>query len=76
MQLAEWVAREGIGAKSHLMRSAGVAYTTVLGAVAGKTRSKRVALALSAATGGEVSAAEILGVAETPAPRRRRRKAA
>ncbi len=50
-----------------MMRVSGLAHPTIAKAADGGCDSKRIAKALSAATGGEVSVAAILGL-EMPAP--------
>lgn len=60
MKLKKWLEREGSGALSRVSRDTGLAYTTVFDVAHGR-RSARYATAklISAATGGEVSIAEI-----------------
>lgn len=62
--LARWVEAKGKGARATLARRAGVQWQTVDAIVRGETvPTRETALRLSEATDGEVSAAEILGVA-------------
>ncbi len=65
MTLAEYFRKKGRGAKSRLARETGLAYSTIHWIERGRSEPKRkTAKLISAATGGEVTVAEILGLAE------------
>lgn len=73
MTLAEYLRRRGVGAKSELARKTGLAYTTIHYVARGKHPpshgggkwrvSSETAKKIEKATKGEVTAAELLGVA-------------
>lgn len=73
MTLAEWLKAQKRGAATDLRRVAGVGWVTVWRARSGKPVSFRVAEAISVATGGAVSIADLCRGAPT---RRRRTRAA
>lgn len=63
MKLSEWFKREGSGSKTRLQLETGLAYTTILRIEAGTTTPRaKTAKAIEEATGGVVTAAELLGV--------------
>lgn len=64
MRLWEWIEREGEGAKSRLHLDSRVSYQTIHDIVARRRpmRDREKARAISAATGGEVSVAELMGL--------------
>lgn len=61
MGLREWCSKNG-SSLSEIMRSAGVAYTTVLAAADGRLSRYDIAVRISDATRGEVSPAELCKV--------------
>lgn len=61
--LSEYLKREGKGAKSRLQRKTGLAYSTIHWIATGATVARPdTAKKIEKATGGAVTAAEILGV--------------
>jgi DNA-binding transcriptional regulator YdaS (Cro superfamily) len=82
MKLSDWVEREGPGAMTKLTQRSGLAYSTVHRVVHDCSRATtKAARALSEATGGEVTIAEIrlpdselkrLGLLDGVKPRKRR----
>lgn len=63
MRLREWLDREGPGAQARLERTAPIAHSTLSRIVNGLSTPKvETAKAIEAATGGEVTAAELLGI--------------
>lgn len=72
MKLSDWVAREGAGAKTRLQKATGKTFATISRIVRGKCVPEwETATAISAATGGECSAEEILADAITAKAARR-----
>ncbi len=69
MQLSDWIAREGRGSVTRLMRETGLAYTTIHYAARGEAISQYdTAKRISVATGGEVSIKELCEPATHSAP--------
>lgn len=66
MTLKEWVAKQGRGALTRIQESTGLAYSTVLHAVGGNPIEYATAKKISAATGGEVTVADLLEPAAEP----------
>ncbi len=67
MQLQDWIDRYGHGAVTELHHRSRLAVNTIVRTAKDGAKGRRVAEALSEATKGEVSEAELLGI-ELPAP--------
>lgn len=67
MQLKEWIDKYGKGAVTELHHRSRLAINTIVTSARHGARTRRVAEALSEATGGEVSVAVLLGL-EMPDP--------
>jgi len=75
--LQEYLSKQGHGAKAQLRADTGLAYSTIHWIAAGRTRPKiETARAISEATGGAVSVAELLGLDAGDVRQRRKRGAA
>lgn len=79
MRLDEWVRRQGVGELTRLKNKTGLAYTTVHAIYRGaQTPTFASAQALSEATGGVVTIAELCTTAQRPGRKRsgKRKRAA
>jgi hypothetical protein len=68
MRFSEYVAREGKGVLSRVMRSTGLAWGTIVKASQGRPVTYPVAKKISDATGGEVSVASLCETGSIPPP--------
>ena len=65
--MGAYFARSPRGKKAQVVRDSGLAYSTVHWIAAGRVRPKvATAERIAAATGGELTAAQILGLADQP----------
>lgn len=67
MDLATWLKQQGRGAKGRLARAADVRWQTIHEIARGVTPRPETAKAIEVATGGAVTAAELLGLTSAPA---------
>lgn len=74
MRFPDWVEKQERGTLKRIERQHGVAYMTLMRASQGKAVSYPIAEKLSAATGGEVSIAELCDPPPAKATRRKLKK--